>query len=1334
MCTPSGSSLLIDKHLSYISPSQPPSLSSPLKDRLALQIEKIEIPLVTTPKILSPRKKSYGNKYEGLIKIDALLKKESIVGVEVPLPKGISHKQIESFLMMMAPEVFKNWESLTVYFEKEQKERESLIEISEFLSKKEIKGLLRDIKAKIQDAFATSEKKIREDFFNKEMSLWLETIRKNETYLMVRSSGDEDSEKFANAGGNLSVSYVNPEHSSILKACGDVVASYFSRSSLKKRFEAGINPFEKPLSLSVLLQELIGENIDVRTPTEVPVSVVLFTDEPNYSEKGFRITKISCSYGHGEGIVKSSGVACDTIYALQSIVDPTEILEVYQNKEKAFRLAPKRNDSGISNPVTLKLVENSSIMTSTRCLSKQMVKRLYDLAFVIEKNSGCPMDMEIVIKGETIFIVQARPIIRPKATPTYLSDETIKKISSDSTNPIIQTKFAKVLVSGKGCVEKIKSSEEVLVCDSLKEAERLFKKNKHKIVIVGNDETSNSHPIVNFSGIGMVCYYYPHLKEIRDLIKLLDSKKNIISCPQSGRICIWDTTVPQEMCINEGYFSHPADITLSIDPTKHLPPIVDKEQTSGMSSEIQDAIRALKMATTQKSAFSALETLKIFLLNTSIEFKEKDLLEKLKGIVSVPSQVLGAIETIERIKYYVSRTFTELEASYKESRPRLERLFHIKTLSELFTGKGCGSLNTYSLMHIGSLIKASNKILSYQNKLLEPAQLESLLYVSEYFINPVNEEVWEKFLSDLEKAIQGKKILKSDVEDFKNLLTTLTKNKTLPKWVHCVFLPSVNHFKDSTLVLQELIGDFKIDKEKLDVLCEARKELGSINDILPHFGDPKLYKNCWKVLSEFSHFIGGKEFLRLFLESKQLSKSIAVELMREYVEVFDAAVKTMKGSFRYAEEDKLLNMQNMLIDNYKVLKIWIDTLPIGDIRFFGHGMMVKNYFVTIEKTWDSFDPTNLKLLLPSQHFSVQAACLSSKAKFDRHLPQTLEDIFTLTHQNQLFVLSRLERDSLSALITENLNPPPVLTKIIQSVSKLSLDKTSSSTFSLFKSTTPIECIGVDFTKKGISVAYNMSLRSHSAGVQLDYDKFSQQIIMRVKLFGEARDRWQVISNLIQVYDYVGLLKIQEFSGFTKQEIIFSWVLQETSIQVAVEELEMILLYSISPIGILDTFFRRAKEKGLLLKMGEYFYQNQIVDWGGEALLEYLKTEEGPKAFEAIAKSFGITDDNEQLIREINFLRVLLKLIPSISWACKSNVLEDSLLRLCESYIKKIEYPSGIANILRFLKGKQIDPIVYDYVKSISTSMDESAINAGCDLTVFLIKNGENKSKLKEILE
>ncbi|MEM1282164.1 MAG: PEP/pyruvate-binding domain-containing protein [Chlamydiota bacterium] len=368
---------------------------------------------------------AYGNKHKNLVKLHHLVEALNLKGISVPKPCGIKSDAIQNFLQSCKPEIFDKWSNLQKNYEEYKYSG-----TAPFLELPEVKKNLATIDGMIYEAF--SKKNAYELLqVEGEFDLWLEEIKKRGGHLMVRSTGAEDSKKAANAGGNTSVSYVSPSKKELCLALGEVVRSYFSLGSLQTRINSKENPFTSDLQLAVTVQELIGEPLGGEDDAnEIPVSVVLFTNEPLYvGNESFRVMRISGTYGHGEAVVGNKGVMTDTVLILQSVTDPDKLYVLYDNEEKKTRLAP--SGDSVSETVELVKVKNPSELFNKRVFDDEMIARLYEWGLIAECYFQEPTDMELVIKGDKIYPVQARAIVRNKQLPTYLD---LKKIEENKSS------------------------------------------------------------------------------------------------------------------------------------------------------------------------------------------------------------------------------------------------------------------------------------------------------------------------------------------------------------------------------------------------------------------------------------------------------------------------------------------------------------------------------------------------------------------------------------------------------------------------------------------------------------------------------------------------------------------------------------------------------------------------------------------------------------------------------------------------------------------------------------------------------------------------------------
>ncbi len=110
----------------------------------------------------------------------------------MPLPYGVSSDTIYAFLQRKVPEVFDHWRALGALYASHQGS-------NRFLEEPSAAQHLKAIDAAIASAFSSSEA-FDELRFPSEFLVWLDEVKRAGNYLMVRSTGAEDSRQMANAG------------------------------------------------------------------------------------------------------------------------------------------------------------------------------------------------------------------------------------------------------------------------------------------------------------------------------------------------------------------------------------------------------------------------------------------------------------------------------------------------------------------------------------------------------------------------------------------------------------------------------------------------------------------------------------------------------------------------------------------------------------------------------------------------------------------------------------------------------------------------------------------------------------------------------------------------------------------------------------------------------------------------------------------------------------------------------------------------------------------------------------------------------------------------------
>jgi hypothetical protein len=1025
--------------------------------------QPIPIPIA---KLENSEKRSCGKKHDVLVKLHGHFSKYPLEGVEVPLPYGIATEELEPFLRKNAPLFFEYWAELQELYCRNNSG------YLHFFEEPKVIQLITQAQNELKKALIHFS-------LPSEIAYWLDDSR----YYMVRSSGAEDGKKTANAGGNLSCNYVSIKE--ISKRIGDVIASYLDKRSLINQIKSGENPFSTSLSLSVTIQDLMGESIGGETDSnKIPVSVVLFTNEPLYvGKESFRVMKLSAGYGHGDGVVGKRGVLTDTAFVLQSMVNPSELYEWYDNQEKPERLAPLC----IENETRLELIANPEELIHQRALAHPMIKRLFELGLKVEELFDGPTDMELVIKNEKIYIVQARPINRSSNFPTYLDLDS---------SELQHTTDVKILVPGGSHALIIDSPEQIYVEDTLEKASDGLR-DSHQLVVVREDEPLNSHPIIRMTEQGMPCLYQKD--GIVVLTSELQETKNgektvLVSCVQQGIVAL--ATDPSKVVIKNGYISHP--VPLSCPPEL----MTWRQKKKDFPLELQALLKRIRLEQTKEAAYKIFQKL-----------VEEPLFAPIaKKIDYAPLRPL-AYEMQKR----VLATLQELEKtlSIPKGDHRLQILFYAKALETLLWGTG------YSVIRIQEL---SDAMSHYEQKLSSRCSMslksdaKKAVFAEESLIKPLlpeTGEAWINFLVTIETEHSP-----AEIESLKKLLHSIGNARSI--WLTFFFDRVRKTASNSADLLKSLLEGFDSTSQVfVDQLRKKEKIMDSFKTEL--FADPAAEQYAWAQLLTIIKVFEDLKFTETFLKSSPLAKIIASQILAKAVALYDKSVKTFKTSPQYPIEVKAKLFREMLFHYLSLLKIVALEL-VGEGKFPNQGLTLNAYIEKLEEIlkqpWDQTSKQALaQQLASSPEFSVLAAMFGSGALFMRHLPVTLEDLFTLIHQNLNACISFLLKNNIRF---QGITPPRLFHETIDRVRQ-------------FRTT---QLIGVEQDDEQLIIRFNAPLRNHSSTFQLIYRE--DTVFLSAQLLGEARNRWTLTHQYLKVLDALNIQHLAKRSIQRGDVLNFTW--------------------------------------------------------------------------------------------------------------------------------------------------------------------------------------------------
>lgn len=1193
--------------------------------------------LVNIPKaseIPDTIKVSYGDKHRRIVEMHDHHKLVQTKGVEIPLPIPLASQHVEAFIAEIAPDTFREWQEMGYQFRQfklANKDRPP----ADFLNEPGIKARREALQKGIKDAYSvagndqTARKKHEG---SAELEQWVQHIAEKGSYLMVRSTGAEDSSAKAGsgatvAGGNLSISYVKPNMAAVMEADGEVVASYFGVDSLKIRIEAGEDPFSDPLKLAVTHQELIGEPVGGATdPKDIPISIVLFSNEPHYignqsTNDKFRTMRISCSYGHGDGVVgRKSGVNTEQVLVMQSRSNPEELYVVYTAKEKPMRLAPQKNEK--TGKVELQLVANPPEISSRKALDAEMVQRLFALGVDEEQRAGHAADMEIVIKNGIIYPVQSRDVKRKPAIPSYIDPNKITSAQSAI--------HAKAQALGNLGVLNISSPDEVLVAATLLEAEGLFKEGIHKMVLFTEPEPDLSHSIVNFNDKQIPCFCYTDKHAIDDLVgKIGKDKHKLLGCIQTGTLLLWDESIaPTKSLIQEGYIAHPAPVTISLDLPEQPPMITGKERLH-IPRDLQDLFYAIKIAKTNELALEKLSLIAKHPTYAQTAAMNSSLKGRIKKLGDLPTEKAKlAILTAEKLEEAVKKAFRELEAVLKQhDAGRMEILLNVKILETLTLAPTIdeNALSSFSVLNLARVKEAADLILDYQEKLAFPAQLDNEALYAKKALTPEAEKQWINFLIDIEVEAHNGTIPKTSLDEFKSMLKHLQDAKAMPLWLTLFFAPARKEHITSKDLLELLMKEY--DPASAAFINEAQQKRGEMRSFLHQidsFKDPKHFDEAWadlqKLINYFSKAEEGssawesiKNLMQYFVEpsfltkmqhNSRLAKLIAAQTLLEMTELLDTSIKLMKSSPEFDRTAKASNFKKMVLASLTMMQGWTE-IPSVREKWLESRPDFQKEIEEITQGLQTEEPSAAQLESTSG-FDVSQLIFSKHVQRVHKKVRTHDDGFTVAHQNQLAVITTLQ----AQLVTnENLKNAAFPQLLMQTIGEME----SFSAASIWQEDDlKASRTGIQVTDNTVVVHYNIPIKVHSATLQIVYDKLTQKTSLQCQIYGlsiksDRRERNAIAT--LKILQSSGILFQVKAPSQKSDVLTFSWDIDnDKKAKLASAFLEEIILRTLAPppkyipfrihrsssddsiTGTIDEtlFYRHAQKAGVADQLTDFF--------------------------------------------------------------------------------------------------------------------------------------------------
>lgn len=1090
------------------------------------------------PKAFQKNADLYGNKAANLMELNTvatLLNKDKPGRYAVPSFFPIDNNAIRSFLAEYG--VLERIDTLWQEFQQAQEGN-----LQELQSK--AKEKLAELEKLIEQTFKTHFFAFSDEDTHKKFIAFLAMAVAKKILFMVRSTGKEDTKELANAGGNKSISAVQPKPELISVAIGQVLASYFSEKSMSQRIVAGDRTLfsDKQPFMPVLIQIMITGN-------EV-VSGVLFTQEAEGHTAG--VTQIQATHGHGEGVVNGL-VPVDTYYVGKSgLIHP-----LIRPKNK--RLIPSKDFTH------LEFFPNGYAQAHNPCLDTETVRDLKYAADVIQQYYGMPMDVEFVVFDNVIYLVQARPIVSAKVVPSYIKKELMQLTAAENKISCF------TIGAAGGAARIIDTDDAIIVADNIRVALEHFlkpgNKTKIKAVVINEIAPATSHEATTFRGAMIPVLYIKDISGVRDWIT--ERKLPLIIDPQRGLIVYFESNAemptPSDALVINDWLVHPIPKKMSLFaeffPSKIVFP--KKEVSAQMQEALKnrattDLIMVLSEGKPDEvtAAIYALLDRSYATVAKAEELQKRLAAQKMITYPALLPQLKNIYQNMQACAQEVINASGEPD--------RLQRLYPITFFEALLTQIPQKDLfiNDYSFI---ALVKTEQQELHIAQRLQElksgalKQNIVQYAKAGNYALTSATKKQWEQFLQQLPSIADA-----TMQREFSQLMYTIAQLNLLPLWINASFMEASRASNGKApIIVDLLLKEYTAAKNFMNTLQHYKELLDVFNPQL--FGEAATFEKQWKFFTAniLMHFLSDK-FINDLAKQPELGKLAAIPVMQQLIDVFDTSIKAHEASTSYADEsDKIKKFTLMLRFYFLLLSHWMHYEPIRDelntiarktqkepLKYFinadGYLSSIKNLFSRVDNSINQLQPT--------PRCNVAAATLGSYTTWTRatglayNQNPHLEDIFSIIHQNLLMLLSLISKQT----SLNKMELPVSLTKIMQEIENI--------TFIGDIGPQKPSLLGISLEKSDyLMYKYNLPARNHSCAFQVSYQMaLPHQIALSGQLLGEARQRW---AEAKQVIDFVIRLMALPFKSpqiFADQGMLqFHWdIFKNPDIGVSLLELAL----------------------------------------------------------------------------------------------------------------------------------------------------------------------------------
>ena len=923
---------------------------------------------------------------------------------------------------------------------------------------------------------------------------FIEETRGKNLQIIVRSSGDEDGDgsKGSQVAPGIHESFpaINASPEAVRSFIGKTIASYMSVKAMKAKAVDQENPFSKLPPWSVMLQEFVGE-----TEEHIPISVVLATSEPLYVEgKEERVTTLNAAVGFGDGVT-SGLVAPDAAILLENRTGPG-ITSYYESRYKPLRVVAEDGKSF--------KVPNQGKLQTARALSDAQIAQLYQLGKGLEQEFGYPLDVELVIRGDEIHIVQARHLVREKQTATYLNVDS-KKVKNE-------VRFVSA-IPNLAQVSSVTDPSKILVVNSIDDQFNDYKPGVHTHVIAKQMPGEYGHAALYFGSLKPPIPVF----QIDDIAQFNALKQNcspntpLVFDVQKGKASLLASPIGASDS-KQGWADHPTGRKVSLDlPENRRPRVM---QSSILPLDVQTKLEELRSPDREKASH-ALEELGKYCFDeiTSLDLSGHD----------APFYQSIAEKTHD---VWVE-LFSNIDNALSDPKvPYLERLLHVKmlerTLAHRRTSADDKSLSAFSLSSLRSELAFEQPATDYM-RAVPDGTFAKEANLSHYALTPEAKELYISFLKESESSPEGEKA------QFREMVSTMEKLGATPLWMNFFLAERTKGAK-----LSHILATFgEAEKALAEKSASLSEEIESVRASVTGSTTVKAMEKNWedvvKILNSF-------EQIRISYKSlSPIAKALLLQTLHKAVDLADIAIKMSKNLPYPDEKAAATAMQEKVALFGSFVGLWGSQLLDKTshtsgvkftIHFHEYCNQLKSVLSNISPNKASMDPT------PGYDVRSQVWGSDNIIVGRGQFAKSTEDIFTAYHRTMLICLNRAQNGIVSA--NDSLALPPAVRDL-----KTGLE------IQYRNARYPLQYQGTASHENGISLQYQLPLNNHGMACTIEHDRHTGKTNFTLDLYTRGRMNMATIRDCIELRNLCNERKVIDPPKFDETANLFhaKWEVQ-----------------------------------------------------------------------------------------------------------------------------------------------------------------------------------------------